>query len=171
MMRAMRMAVLMVPFVVGVACAQTTTWWNTAYASNSMLNKEQATTWLANNGDNMTKIVMQMYGIPADKQSTINKVIDAVIKYNNALNSNKELYNEAKVTPITDRNKIYEGKTYFVPDPRSIDRIMKGEDPATVLTDSMANAQNAQQARGEARSTPWARSRAARRMRTRPRPP
>src|SRR4051812_44920996 len=116
MNRAMKLAMVLVPFLAGSLCAETTQWWNAAFSSPAMKNKDQASTWVANNGDTMTKIVRTMYGIPADKQSTIDKVIDAVVKYNNALAGNKDLYNSDKVTPITDRNKIFEGKQYFVPD-------------------------------------------------------
>lgn len=150
----MRLAIVLLPLLFGAAHAQPTDWWNAAYNSNSMLNKDLASTWLANKGDNLTKIVRTMYGIPADKQSTTDRVIDAVIKFNNALNMNKEMYNEAKVTPIVDRNKIYEGNQYFVPDPKSIDRILKGEDPAQVMLEAMGNAANQAQARGEPDGTP-----------------
>ena len=154
MKRVMRLAVLMLPLVASLASADPTQWWNEAYNGSAMLNKEQGATWLANKGDTMTRIVMQTYGIPADKISTINKVIDAVVAYNNALGANKDLYNANKVTLIPNRDSIRETKLYFVPDPRSIDRILKGEDPTNVLKDSLTNTVNAKQAQGDTSATP-----------------
>ena len=140
--------------VAGNVRAQTTTWWNSAYSSSAMINKDQATTWLASDGDTMTKIVRTSYGIPTDKQSTIDSVIAAVMKFNNALSGNNSLYDANKVTPIVDKNKIYANKLYFIPDPTAIDRILKGEDPALVMKDSMKNGGNQEQAKGTATFTP-----------------
>lgn len=153
MKRAM-LSVLMMSVFGGLAVAAPTEWWNAAYNSASMLNKDQATTWRAENGDTLSRIVMSSYGIPADKMQTTLKVVDALVAYNNALQADRSLYDADKVTPIVDRNKIYAGKTYFMPDPRSLDRIMRGEDPATVMRESLTSAQNAAQARGEAGTVP-----------------
>jgi len=154
MIRATRLAILLLPLLVGGAHAQATAWWNAAFTSPGMTNKDQASTWLANKGDNLTKIVEQMYGIPADKQTTIDNVIDAVIKYNNAMAGGAGTFDASKVTPITDRNKIFDGKQYFVPDPNSINAILNGADPAAVVQQSLSSPANQQQAAGTATSTP-----------------
>lgn len=148
MKRAMTLALVLTACLAAGAVAAPTDWWSQAIQSEQMMNKDKAQTWLANKDDNMTKIVRTLYGIPADKSKTINQVIDAVMRYNNAMAGRADLYNAEKVTPITDRNLILEGKVYFIPDPLSIDKILKGQDPAAVVTESMTVPANVQQAQG-----------------------
>ncbi|MBI4865194.1 MAG: hypothetical protein HY815_33775, partial [Candidatus Riflebacteria bacterium] len=121
MMRAFAVMVLVTASLAGAALAESTAQWDAIY--QNMTNKDRVSTWLAKDGDSLWSIVRSTYGVPDSKPRTMNAVIDAVIRYNNALRSSGQ-YDASKVTPIVDRNLILTGKEYFLPDPASLNRIM-----------------------------------------------
>jgi hypothetical protein len=138
----------------GAAVAQSgaTPWWDASYPQ--MLNQGKANSYIASGGDTLSEIAHLMYGIPPKNQETTNRVIDAIIKFNNAMAGERELWDESKIRLINNRDLIFEGATYFIPDPRSVDRLLKGEDPRQVMIDSLSDSENNTHARGTATFSP-----------------
>jgi hypothetical protein len=101
--------------------------------------------------------VRTTYGLAANDQKSIDTVIDALIKYNNALKGTND-YNGEKVTLITNRDLIFTGKQYFLPDPDSLNKLITnpGADAGDVVRQSMAKGQNRSVAQGESQGpTPY----------------
>lgn len=151
-MRTSKLTIVMALALAGTALAQPTEYWNQAFPK--MMNQDKASSWVASEGDSLSKIVNSTYKIPINKMTTLNRVIDAVIAFNNAMSSNREIWSEGKVTLIKDRNLILKDKMYFLPDPKSIDRILKGENPNQVALDSLSDPENRSQADGNPSKTP-----------------
>jgi len=126
--------------------AQTTEWWTANYPN--MASKDQLNTWVAQSGDTLWIIVRKIYGIPNSDPDTINRVMNALIRFNNAMRDSGS-YNAAEITPITDRDQIFEGKRYLLPDPTSINRILTGaSSPSQAVADAIKSGSNQEIAQG-----------------------
>lgn len=135
--------------------AQTSQWWQSALPQ--MKNPNSASTWLASSGDTVDNIARTMYGVPPDKTNALNAVSNAIVSYNEALARARQADPAKfgdKVTAMPGRGALTEGSVYFAPDPASLDRILRGESPDSVVAASLSNPDNLNQAKGEAGFSP-----------------